>query len=81
MLVKWQFDNNYAGNKYLQVIFLVLKWDKINEQKGKHIKIQHLWLGSFQISGKIGKGTYPLKDFQGEEEKLPINGKNLKQYF
>ena len=46
-MVKWWFDRNYMGNKDLEVRDPILKWDKINEPKGKHMKFQHLWLGSF----------------------------------
>jgi hypothetical protein len=62
MLVKWWFDKNYAGNKDLKMRDLVLKWDKLNEPKGKYSKFQHLWLGPFHISEKMGKGTYRLKN-------------------
>jgi hypothetical protein len=40
---------------------LVLKWDRVNEPKGKHSKFQNLWLGPYQIVEKIGVGTYRLQ--------------------
>jgi hypothetical protein len=60
---------------------LVLKWDKINEPKGKHSKFQNLWLGPFQIVEKIGVGTYSLQNLRGELEALPINDQALKCFF
>eukprot|EP00253_Pinus_taeda_P034769 PITA_34769 len=54
MIVKRWFDRHLAGDKDYQVGELVLKWDKLNEPKGKHMKFQHLWLGPFQVMEKIG---------------------------
>ena len=81
MIVKRWFDHHLAGDKDYQVGELVLKWDKLNEPKGKHTKFQHLWLGPFQVVEKIGQGTYRLKTLQGEIEKIPVNGQHLKRYF
>jgi len=61
MIMKRWFDHHLAGDKYYQVGELVLKWDKLNEPKGKNTKFQHLWLGPFQVVVKIGQGTYRLK--------------------
>lgn len=80
MIVKRWFDCHFAGDKDYQVGELVLKWDKLNETKGKHTKFQHLLLGMFQIEEKIGQGTYKLKILQGEIEKLLVNDQNLKRY-
>eukprot|EP00253_Pinus_taeda_P029683 PITA_29683 len=81
MIVKRWFDRHRAGDKDYQVGELVLKWDKLNEPKGKHTKFQHLWLGLFHVEEKIGQGTYKLKNLQGETKKLPVNGQHLKRYF
>ena len=62
---RW-FGFHLVGDKDYQVGELVLKWDKLNEPKGKHTKFQHLWLGPFQVVEKIGQGTYRLKTLQGE---------------
>jgi hypothetical protein len=35
---------------------LVLKWDARNEDKGKHGKFDHLWLGLFRIAAYRGIG-------------------------
>eukprot|EP00253_Pinus_taeda_P022887 PITA_22887 len=81
MIVKRWFVHHLASDKDYQVGELVLKWDNLNEPKGKHTKFQHLWLGPFQVVEKIGQGNYRLKSLQGETEKLPINGQHLKRYF
>eukprot|EP00253_Pinus_taeda_P001726 PITA_01726 len=82
MIVKIWFDHHHlARDNDFQIGELVLKWDKLNEPKGKHMKFQHLWLGPFQVVEKIGQGTYRLKTLQGETEKLPVNDQHLKRYF
>jgi predicted GH43/DUF377 family glycosyl hydrolase len=80
MVKKW-FDKHKVGNKNFEVGDLVLKWDKINEPKGKHSKFQNMWLGPFQVAEKIGVGTYHLQNLRGELEALPINGQALKNLF
>eukprot|EP00253_Pinus_taeda_P031881 PITA_31881 len=47
MIVKRWFDHHLERDKDYQVGYLVLKWEKLNEPKGKHTKFQHLWLGPF----------------------------------
>ena len=61
MIMKRWFDRHLAGDKDYQIGELVLKWDKLNEPKGKHTKFQHLWLGPFQVKEKIGQRIYRLK--------------------
>ena len=36
--VKYWFDKRFAGKKDFNIGYLVLKWDKLNEPKGKHSK-------------------------------------------
>jgi hypothetical protein len=64
-VVKRWFDKHKDGNFFFEVGDLVLKWDKINEPKGKHSKFQNLWLGPFQIAENIGVGTYSTAKYQG----------------
>lgn len=61
VIVNRLFDHHLAKNKDYQVRDLALKWDKLSEVKGKHMKLQHLWLGPFQVEEKFGQGTYRLK--------------------
>jgi hypothetical protein len=79
--VKRWFDKNKAKEKNFEVGDFVLKWDKVNEPKGKHSKFQRLWLGPFQVAEKIGVGTYCLQNLRGEPDTLPVNDQALKQYF
>ena len=39
---------------------LVLKWDARNEDKGKHGKFDHHWLGPFKIAMYHGNNEYLL---------------------
>jgi hypothetical protein len=64
--IKCWFDKKFVGEKYFQVGDLVLKWDKLHEDKGKHSKFQQLWLGPFMIKEKIGQGTYRLQILKGK---------------
>lgn len=74
-VVMIQFDNKSIGSKDLKVGDLVLKWDKIHEGKGKHMKFQQLWLGPFLIVEKLGLGTYKLQNLEGEVDLLPSTTK------
>ena len=46
-VVKIWFDKHNATGKNFEVGDLALKWDKVNESKGKHSKFQNLWLELF----------------------------------
>ena len=58
---------------------MILKWDKMHEEKGKNTKFRKLWLGPFQIIKKIGPSNFILKNLQGKKERLPVNGLILKK--
>ena len=79
-IVKRWFEKHNSG-KGIFVGYLVLKWDHPHDEKGKHTKFQHLWVGPFQIAKKLGPSTYKLHNLQGWEENLPINHLVLKPYF
>ena len=49
-IVKRWFDKDKSGNKEFEVGVLVLKWYHPHDEKGKHTKFQHLWIGPFQIA-------------------------------
>jgi hypothetical protein len=70
-----------VDKKEFQIGDLVLKWDKAHEEKGKHTKFQHLWLGPFLIAKKLGPSTFILQTLNGEIENLPVNGQILKNIF
>ena len=80
-LVKKWFEKHKVGDKKFEIGDLVLKWNKIHEPKGKHSKLQNLWLGPFQVVQKIGVGTYWLKNLMGELDALSINVHALKCLF
>lgn len=75
------FHTIFTGPKLSQVGYFVLKWDKAHEDKGKHTKIQKMWLGSFQISEKISPSTFILQDLSGKRDSLPVNGLILNKFF
>jgi hypothetical protein len=59
----------------------VLKWDARNEDKGKHGKFDHLWLGPFKIAAYHGSNAYLLQESNGElVGGGPVNGRFLKHY-
>jgi hypothetical protein len=59
----------------------VLKWDAINEYKGKHGKFDKLWLGPFKIATHCGSNAYLLQESNGElAGGGPVNGRFLKHY-
>ena len=49
-IVKRWFDKNKAKKKYFELGDLVLKWDHPHDEKSKHTKFQHLWIGPFHIA-------------------------------
>jgi len=59
----------------------VLKWDSINEDKGKHGKFDSLWKGPYTIHAFRGNDAFFLKDSDGTYlPGGPINGRMLKHY-
>ena len=61
-VVKWWFHKHKDGNKEFEVGYLVLKWDHLHDEKGKHTKFQQLWVGLFLIVAKLVPSTYKLQD-------------------
>ena len=80
-IVKSCFDKKFVGEKDFNIGDMVLKWDKMNETKGKHSKFQKLWLGPFQIDQKLGLITFKLRNLKERIESLAINGKVFKPFF
>jgi hypothetical protein len=60
-IIKLWFDKHASGSKEFQICGLVLKWNKDNEAKGKHLKFQKLWLGPYLIAENMGDSTYHLQ--------------------
>jgi len=60
---------------------LVLKWDGRNEDKGRHKKFDHFWMGPFRIVAYHRNNAYSLKELNGEIiGGGPVNGRFLKHY-
>ena len=79
--IKRWFDKRKYGTINFDIGDQVLKWDDPHAQKGKHTKFQHLWIGPYLVTEKLGLTTYKLQDLQGQEEILLVNGLCLKHYF
>lgn len=60
---------------------MVLKWNSSKEDKGKHGKFDHLWIGPCRIAAYKGNNAFILKDLEGILlEGGPVNGRHLKHY-
>jgi hypothetical protein len=56
---------HFAGTKEFEVGGdLVLKWDRVHEDKPSHTKFKQSRLGPYQIAYKVGLGTYSLKHWR-----------------
>ena len=80
-IVKTWFDKHKSGKGSFEIGDLVLKWDHPHDEKGKHTRFQHLWVGPFQIAKKLGPSTYKLQYIQGWEENFPVNSLVPNPYF
>ena len=67
-IVKRWFDKRKYGKGHFEIEDLVLRWDHPHDEKSKHTKFQHLWVGPYQIAENLGPSTYKLQDLQGREE-------------
>jgi hypothetical protein len=78
--MKKTFDKHSKQEEF-QVEDLVLKWDARNEDKGKHEKFDHLWMGPFRICVYHGNNAYLLEELNGESTGWgPVNDRFLKHY-
>ena len=64
--IKNVFDKKVKADDF-KVRDLVLKWNARYEDKGKHVKFDHLWQGTYKIYVFSGKNDYFLHDFNGNE--------------
>lgn len=44
---------------------VVLQWDALNEEKGKHGKFENLWKGPYIIYAFRGKNAFLLEEMNG----------------
>ena len=76
--IKRWFDKKSVGKASFNVDDLVLKSDKIHEDKGKQTKFQSLWIGPYTIHEKNGPYTHHLQSLNKMIDNLPINDQDLK---
>ena len=78
--MKNTFDGRIKEDIF-QVNDLVLKWDAPHEQKGKHGKFDHLWVGPYLIAAHRGDNAFILQYLDGlQYEGGMVNGRFLKHY-
>ena len=78
--VKQVFDKRAKANCF-SLGDLVLKWDSMHEDKGKHGKFDELWKGPYSICSFSGRNAYFLEDSEGKRIGTGlVNGRFLKHY-
>jgi hypothetical protein len=61
---------------------IVLKWDKPKQDKGKHGKLESLWIGPFNIYEVFPNNNYRLQNLEGDQVfSGPVNGHFLNFFF
>lgn len=58
--------------------YLVLKWDKSHDEKGKHTKFHSLCIIPFVVHEKLGHHTYHLQYLDEKVDSLLVNVLDLK---
>jgi hypothetical protein len=64
--IKNIYDIRTKANDF-QIGDKVLKWDSMNEEKGKHGKFENLWKGSLIIDAYIGSNSFFIKAMDGAD--------------
>jgi hypothetical protein len=77
--VKKYFNKSVKAIKF-KVNEKVLLWDSTHVDRGRHSKLQKLWLGPFKIAFVLGANSYILKDLQEQLFSYNTNGSHLKHY-
>ena len=78
--MKKMFDKKTKADNF-KVDDMALKWNSSKEDKGKHGKFDHLWLGPFKVVAFKGNNAFILKDLEGNLlEGGLVNGRHLKHY-
>jgi hypothetical protein len=79
--IKEYFDKKVKKEDF-QLGDLVLKWDAQRKDKGKHGKLEALWICSFNFSEVLQNNTFKLQNLEDIEfPSGPVNGHFLKKYF
>ena len=79
-IIKRSHDKKAKAHEF-RVGQRVLLWDSAHEDRGKHTKFQHLWLGPFTIAQVLGNNAFRLKDSQEHLFSHSVNGSVLKPYY
>jgi hypothetical protein len=78
--MKGIFDRNTKEDDF-KVNDLVLKWDARNEDRRRHGKFDHIWMGPFKIVAYHGNNAYLFQELNGDLiGGGPLNGRFLKHY-
>jgi hypothetical protein len=78
--IKKYFDRHTKEDE-LKLGDLVLKLDARNEDKQRHGKFDHLWMGLFKIEKYHGNYAYLIQEINGDIiGGGPMNGGFLKHY-
>ena len=78
--MKNAFDGKVKEEQFL-IDDLVLKWDAPHEEKGKHGKFDHMWMGPYIIAAYRGDNALILQHQDGSLlNRGPVNGMFLKHY-
>ena len=78
--MKNTFDRKVNEEQFL-IDDLVLKWDAPHEEKGKHGKFDHMWVGPYIIATYRGDNAFILQHQDGSLlNGGPVNGIFLKHY-
>ena len=78
--IKQSFDKRVKENRFFPND-LVLRWDAIREEKPKHGKFDHVWLGPFRIVRSLENNTFILQNLEGDELVGLANGRVLKHFY
>ena len=79
--IKQRFDNKRLKEDNFLPNDLVVRWDAHRDEKPKHGKFDHLWLGPFRIVRSLENNTFVLQNLEGDELAVPVNGRFLKNFY
>ena len=78
---KEQYDRKHSNPEVFAVGSLVLKKD-FTRKKRAGGKLDHRWIGPYQISCALGRGLYRLQSAENPTTVVTrVNGVHLKKYF
>ena len=78
--MKHLYDKQAIERKF-EIGDMLLMWNARLEDKGKHGKIDPIWLGPYSIYDTNGEDSYVVRDLTRDILELPVHGQFLKRYF